>query len=123
MAVYALAWPIGMNAILQQAILLIDTILVGGLGEEALAAMGIATSIAGLILGVSRQIVITHIPQRTALVVYERQLPPTRATATLALPGVTAFPIAISTDHLIPRDQIGSTYSRIRIQRQLSLLE
>jgi len=41
-----------MNAMLQQAILLIDTILIGGLGEEALAAMGIATAVAGLILGV-----------------------------------------------------------------------
>lgn len=41
-----------MNAVLQQAILVIDTLLVGGLGEESLAAMGIATSIAGLILGV-----------------------------------------------------------------------
>ncbi len=49
--VYSLAWPIGMNAILQQAILFIDTILVGGLGEHALAAMGIAVSVAGLILG------------------------------------------------------------------------
>jgi len=51
-AVFSIAWPIGMNAVLQQAILLIDTVLVGGLGEESLAAMGIATSIAGLILGV-----------------------------------------------------------------------
>lgn len=51
-AVYSLAWPIGMNALLQQAILIIDAMLVAGLGEESLAATGIATSIAGLILGV-----------------------------------------------------------------------
>ena len=50
--VYSLAWPIAMNAILQQAVLVIDTILVGGLGEEARAAMGIAVSIAGVIMGV-----------------------------------------------------------------------
>lgn len=50
--IYAIAWPIGMNAILQQAIMVIDTIIVGGLGETALAATGIATAVAGLILGV-----------------------------------------------------------------------
>ena len=41
-----------MSALLQQAVLIIDTVLVGGLGEDALAAMGIATAIAGLIIGV-----------------------------------------------------------------------
>ena len=46
-----LAWPIGMNAILLQLILVIDTVLVSPLGEEALAAMGIAASIAGIVLG------------------------------------------------------------------------
>lgn len=50
--VYSLAWPIAMNALLQQGVLIIDTILVGGLGEEALTAMGIAVSIAGVIMGV-----------------------------------------------------------------------
>ncbi len=50
--VYSLAWPMAMNAILLQATLIVDTILVGALGEQALAAMGIATSIGGLILGV-----------------------------------------------------------------------
>jgi putative MATE family efflux protein len=49
--VFGLAWPIGMNAILLQLILVIDTVLVTPLGEEALAAMGIAASIAGIILG------------------------------------------------------------------------
>ena len=49
--VFALAWPIAMNAILLQLILVIDTVLVTPLGEEALAAMGVAASIGGLILG------------------------------------------------------------------------
>jgi len=48
---FGLAWPIGMNAVLLQLILVIDTVLVTPLGEEALAAMGIAASIAGIILG------------------------------------------------------------------------
>lgn len=51
-SIYAIAWPLGMNAILQQAIILIDTIIIGGLGESALAAAGIATAVAGLILGI-----------------------------------------------------------------------
>lgn len=50
--VFNLAWPIAMNAIFLQAILIIDTILVGGLGEGALASMGIATSVASIIVGV-----------------------------------------------------------------------
>lgn len=48
---FDLAWPIGMNAILLQLILVIDTVLVTPLGEASLAAMGIAASIAGIILG------------------------------------------------------------------------
>ena len=31
--------------------------------------------------------------------------------------------VALSPPHLIPRDQVGSTCTRIRIQRQLALLE
>jgi len=50
--VYSIAWPIGMNALLLQAILFIDTVIVGGLGESALAAMGVASAVGGLILGV-----------------------------------------------------------------------
>jgi len=49
--VFGLAWPIAMNSILLQFILVIDTILVTPLGEESLAAMGIAASIAAIILG------------------------------------------------------------------------
>ena len=48
---FNLAWPIGMNAVLLQLILVIDTVLITPLGEESLAAMGIAASIAGIILG------------------------------------------------------------------------
>ncbi|WP_413701649.1 MATE family efflux transporter [Psychromonas sp. KJ10-10] len=49
--IFTLAWPIAMNAVLLQLILVIDTVLVTPLGEESLGAMGIAASIAGLILG------------------------------------------------------------------------
>ena len=49
--VFTLAWPIAMNAILLQLILVIDTVLVTPLGEEALSAMGVAASIGGIILG------------------------------------------------------------------------
>jgi len=49
--IFGLAWPIAMNAILLQLILVIDTLLVTPLGEAALAAMGIAATIASIILG------------------------------------------------------------------------
>ena len=51
-ATFSLAWPIASNAVLLQCILIIDTILVTPLGEESLAAMGLAASVAGIILGV-----------------------------------------------------------------------
>lgn len=41
-----------MNAVLLQAILVIDTMLVAPLGEETVAAMGLATSVVGIVLGV-----------------------------------------------------------------------
>lgn len=50
-SVFNLAWPIASNAVLLQCILIIDTILVTPLGEESLAAMGLAGSIGGIILG------------------------------------------------------------------------
>ena len=50
-SVFNLAWPIASNAVLLQCILIIDTILVTPLGEESLAAMGLAASIGGIILG------------------------------------------------------------------------
>lgn len=49
--VFNLSWPIAMNAILLQLILVIDTVMVTPLGEQSLAAMGLAASIAGIILG------------------------------------------------------------------------
>nr|CAA6806405.1 MAG: Unknown protein [uncultured Thiotrichaceae bacterium] len=49
--IFKLSWPIAMNAILLQLTLVIDTVLVTPLGEGSLAAMGLAASIAGLILG------------------------------------------------------------------------
>ena len=51
-AVFALAWPMAMNAILLQGILIIDTLLVAPLGEASLAAMGLAASIVAIVLGV-----------------------------------------------------------------------
>jgi len=49
--IFGLAWPIAMNAILLQLILVIDTVLVTPLGEESLAAMGVAASVAGILVG------------------------------------------------------------------------
>lgn len=50
--VLGLSWPLAMNALLLQAILIIDTVLVTPLGESSLAAMGLAASLAGLVSGV-----------------------------------------------------------------------
>lgn len=47
-----LAWPIAINALLMQGMLMIDTLLVSPLGDGALAAMGIASAIIALMLGV-----------------------------------------------------------------------
>ena len=49
--IFSLAWPIAINAILLQLILVIDTVLVTPLGEESLAAMGLAASVAGILVG------------------------------------------------------------------------
>jgi Na+-driven multidrug efflux pump len=51
-AVFKLAWPLTLKAIMLHGIVVIDTYLVAALGEEALAAMGLAASIAGLLLGI-----------------------------------------------------------------------
>ena len=48
----ALAWPIAMNAILLQAIVIIDITLVAPLGEVSVAALGLASSLVGIALGV-----------------------------------------------------------------------
>lgn len=48
----ALGWPLALNALLMQSMLMIDTLLVSPLGEVSLAAMGIATTIVSFILGI-----------------------------------------------------------------------
>lgn len=48
----ALAWPLALNALLMQSMLMIDTLLISPLGEIPLAAMGIATTIVAFILGI-----------------------------------------------------------------------
>ncbi|MEI6896859.1 MAG: MATE family efflux transporter [Psychromonas sp.] len=48
----ALAWPLALNGLLMQSMLMIDTFLVSPLGETPLAAMGIATTIVAAILGI-----------------------------------------------------------------------
>ena len=50
-AIAALAWPLALNAVLLQGIVILDTFLVSFLGEVAIAAMGLAAAIAGLMLG------------------------------------------------------------------------
>ncbi|WP_284203622.1 MATE family efflux transporter [Psychromonas marina] len=48
----SLAWPLALNGLLMQSMLMIDTLLVSPLGEIPLAAMGIATTIIASILGI-----------------------------------------------------------------------
>lgn len=47
----SLAWPLALNALLMQSMLIIDILLVSPLGEVSLAAMGIATTIIAFFLG------------------------------------------------------------------------
>lgn len=47
-----LAWPLALNALLMQSMLIIDTLLVSPLGEVPLAAMGIAATLIAFALGV-----------------------------------------------------------------------
>lgn len=47
-----MAWPLGLKALMLHGIIVIDAFLVSPLGEEALAAMGLASAIAGLLMGV-----------------------------------------------------------------------
>ncbi|MCA0936937.1 MATE family efflux transporter [Vibrio alginolyticus] len=48
----SLAWPLALNALLMQSMLMIDTFLVTPLGEVSLAAMGIATTVISFVLGI-----------------------------------------------------------------------
>lgn len=47
----SLAWPLALNALLMQSMLIIDTLLVSPLGEIPLAALGIAATILAFFLG------------------------------------------------------------------------
>ncbi len=49
--IFALAWPLGLKAVMVHGVIAIDALLVAPLGEEALAAMGLAGAIGGLLLG------------------------------------------------------------------------
>ena len=51
-ALFGLAWPLGLKVIMLQGIVVIDAYLVSPLGEGALAAIGLAGAIIGLLLGV-----------------------------------------------------------------------
>lgn len=48
----SLAWPLALNALLMQSMLIIDTLLVAPLGEITLAALGIASTIIAFFLGI-----------------------------------------------------------------------
>lgn len=51
-AIFKLAWPITFKAMMLHGIVVIDAYLVSSLGESAVAAMGLAASIGGLLLGI-----------------------------------------------------------------------
>ncbi|MEJ6391896.1 MATE family efflux transporter [Gymnodinialimonas sp. 2305UL16-5] len=51
-AIFGLAWPMAVKAVMLHGIVVIDAYLVAGFGETALAALGVAGAIAGLVLGV-----------------------------------------------------------------------
>lgn len=50
-AILDLAWPLALNSMLLQGIVILDTFLVSFLGEEAVAAMGLAVALSALLLG------------------------------------------------------------------------
>lgn len=51
-AVFALAWPMTLKAIFLHGTVVVDGFLVSALGEGALAAMGLAAAVGGIVLGV-----------------------------------------------------------------------
>lgn len=51
-AVFALSWPMALKAIFLHGTVVIDGWLVSSLGESAVAAMGLAAAVAGMVLGV-----------------------------------------------------------------------
>ena len=50
-AVFALAWPMTLKAIFLHGTVVVDGFLVSALGEGALAAMGLAAALGGIVLG------------------------------------------------------------------------
>ncbi|MEJ6388767.1 MATE family efflux transporter [Gymnodinialimonas sp. 2307UL20-7] len=50
--VLGIAWPLTLKAVMLHGIIVIDAYLISALGEAALAAMGLASAIAGLLLGI-----------------------------------------------------------------------
>ncbi|QPM92421.1 hypothetical protein PSAL_036850 (plasmid) [Pseudooceanicola algae] len=50
-AIFRMAWPMTLRAMLLHGTIVIDAWLVAGLGEEALAAMGLAAAIGGMLTG------------------------------------------------------------------------
>ncbi|SFR53139.1 putative efflux protein, MATE family [Yoonia tamlensis] len=51
-AIFQMAWPLTLKAMMLHGIIVIDAYLVSGLGEQALAAMGLAASLGGMLLGI-----------------------------------------------------------------------
>ncbi|TCS41105.1 MATE family efflux transporter [Reinekea marinisedimentorum] len=52
----SLAWPLVLNAILMQSMVLVDLLLVSPLGEIPIAALGIASALVALIVGIQNSI-------------------------------------------------------------------
>lgn len=50
-ATFQLAWPLAINLMMLQVVIILDTYLVSLLGETSLAAMGLASAVATLLLG------------------------------------------------------------------------
>ncbi len=50
--VFGIAWPLTLMSVMTHAIVVIDAYLVSDLGEAALAAMGLAAAVGGIVLGV-----------------------------------------------------------------------
>ncbi|SNR44303.1 MATE family efflux transporter [Puniceibacterium sediminis] len=51
-AIFDMAWPMTLRAMMLHGVVVIDAFLIAGLGEEALAALGLASAVGGLLLGI-----------------------------------------------------------------------
>jgi len=56
----SLAWPMTCNALLMQSVTIIDLLLIASLGEQPIAAFGIAGAIVAFILGIKRPLRTAH---------------------------------------------------------------